>query len=80
MFDQVFVIEDIQENRIIPNGLPVNFVDLVNGPPAAQFKDKIISSSDWSRPPLLTKQLLYAEFDAYAIFRVYWEIRWRGCN
>jgi hypothetical protein len=80
MFDQVFIIEDIQESRIIPNDLPVNFVDLVNnliGPPAAQFKDKIVSSSDWSQRPLSTKQLLYAAFDAYAIFRVYWEIRGR---
>jgi hypothetical protein len=80
MFECVFQIEDIQESRIIPHDLPVNFVDLVAqviGLPVAQFKDKLVSSSDWSARPLSTKQILYSAFDAYATFRIYQVLRER---
>lgn len=80
MFGETFDMEDIQESRIIPNELPVNFVELVNvllGDPMAKFKDKTVSCSDWSRRPLTVQQALYAAFDAYATFRIYQEIRRR---
>jgi hypothetical protein len=78
MFSTTFNIEDIQETRVLPNRLPVNFTELVDeliGPPVVSFKDKQISMSDWSQRPLTVRQVLYAAFDAYATFRIYNEIR-----
>lgn len=77
MFGTTFQIEDIEHSRILPNGLPVNFNSLVEeliGTPAAQFKDKTVSTSDWSRRPLSTKQILYAAFDAHATYLCFHEL------
>lgn len=71
MFGHVFVFEDIETTRLHPNGITCSFVGLVEefiGEPAAQFKDKHISMSDWSQRPLTVKQVLYASFDVYAMY------------
>jgi hypothetical protein len=76
-FGQFFPIEDIHQSRLTPHELPLNFSELVStilGKPAAQFKDKSVSCSDWSQRPLTVQQILYAAFDAYAVYQVYREV------
>ena len=80
MFGETFEMEDMQQSRLVPNDLPINFVELVNellGEPTAQFKDKMVSCSDWSRRPLSVQQALYAAFDGYATYRIYQKIKER---
>ncbi|OHS96697.1 hypothetical protein TRFO_09863 [Tritrichomonas foetus] len=76
MFNETISIEDIEISRLKPHNLSTTFTELVNdliGEPAAQFKDKNVSCSDWSKRPLSVKQILYAAFDAYAMRRC-WEV------
>lgn len=73
LFDTTFNFEDIEKSRVSPHCLPRNFNQLLNnlvGMPAAQFKDKSVTISNWSNRPLTAKQALYAAFDAYAIRRI----------
>lgn len=73
LFDSAFNFEDIEKSRLSPHCLPRNFNQLLNnlvGTPAAQFKDKSVTISNWSNRPLTAKQALYAAFDAYAIRRI----------
>ena len=78
MFDTPFEIEDIQETWLKPYKVSINFEQMVEtlvGAPAAQFKDKHISRSDWSQTPLSVKQVLYASFDAYGLYLSYQKLK-----
>ena len=74
MFGKHFNIEDIQNTWLIPYNISTNFEEMIEdlvGNPSAQFKDKKISRSDWSKRPLTSKQILYSAFDAYGIYLCY---------
>lgn len=74
MFDQSFNIIDIETSYLTPLHLSHSFMTLVSniiGEPCASFKDKSVTLSDWSHHPLTSQQILYAAFDAYAIFLIY---------
>lgn len=79
MFSSAFQgqLEDIEQTLLNSYNLTKNFTDLVEtvlGSPAAQFKDKWVSISNWAARPLSVKQILYAAFDAYAVFEIYKQI------
>lgn len=74
MFDTTFGIQDVQTTYLEPYSVSINFqlmVEELIGSPKALFKDKKISRSDWSLRPLSVKQILYAAFDAYALYLCY---------
>lgn len=74
MFGESFPIEDIESTRIKPHHLPVSFsaiVETLVGSPVVQFKDKLVSRSNWENRPLTIKQILYASFDSYGMHRCY---------
>ncbi|EAY00495.1 3'-5' exonuclease family protein [Trichomonas vaginalis G3] len=71
MFDETFDIIDIEKYYLTPNNLPLNFEQMITtlvGEPSAQFKDKKMTTSDWTKRPLSVKQILYAAFDVYGLF------------
>lgn len=72
MFDDTFDIIDVEKYYLLPYSLPINFdamIEQLIGKPSAQFKDKIVSVSDWTQRPLTVKQVLYAAFDAFGLYK-----------
>lgn len=70
-------IEDIEQTRLSPNKLPLNFESLTKmflGEGTAKFKDHKVQVSDWSQRPLTIQQILYGAHDSYAMLNVYYKI------
>ena len=65
-------MEDVEITRLAPNKLSLNFVQMVEtfaGPSTASFKNKKVSTSNWSSQELSTQQVLYAAFDAFSLYK-----------
>jgi hypothetical protein len=65
-------IEDIEVTRLGPYGESMNFDLMVQrfvGDPCAEIKQREVALSNWEAPVLSIQQVVYAAFDAYALFR-----------
>lgn len=70
-------IEDIEQTRLLPNNLTINFESLTMmflGPGMAKFKDHKVQRSNWSVRPLSILQILYGAHDSYSMLKVYKKI------
>lgn len=65
---------DFEKLYLTPNGLSTHFDSMVvefYKPSTIEFKDKNVSRSNWEAETLSTQQVLYAGFDAIALYNSY---------
>lgn len=65
-------MEDVHVTRLAPNNLSVNFENMIEmfaGPSTATFKNKKVTTSNWSATELSVQQVLYAAFDVFSLYQ-----------
>jgi len=67
-------IEDVEKTRLEPYHHSASFIQMIEkfaGIPLADFKDKKVSISDWSKVELSIQQILYSAFDVVGLYKSY---------